>query len=160
MIKARITTACAVMACAITGYAQAETRSPADVKAVEAAAHGAYLAAINSNDVATLMADLTDTIVYQSPNEPEIVGKEAVRKWAADYIAAYRFHWDKTSIGFTVSGAWAFERYTYKATNTDKATGAVSTDEGKGVNVFHHDADGRWRVAIDGWSSNLPPPKE
>jgi hypothetical protein len=27
------------------------------------------------------VSDLADGIVYQSPSEPEIVGKEAVRKW-------------------------------------------------------------------------------
>ncbi|MEI9981921.1 MAG: nuclear transport factor 2 family protein [Aliidongia sp.] len=67
-------------------------------------AHGAYLAAINSNNVETPMADLTDNIVYQSPSEPEIVGKTALRKWATNYIEAYGFKWEKTSIGFIVSG--------------------------------------------------------
>lgn len=159
---ARVTFVCAATAFAIVGCTSGGPKaaaSPVDVKAIEAAAHGAYLAAINSNDVETLMADVTDNIVYQSPNEAEVVGKDAVRKWAAGYVEAYRFNWDKTSIGFTVNGDWAFERYTYKATNTDKKTHAVSIDEGKGVNVYHHDADGKWRVAIDGWSSSLPPSK-
>jgi ketosteroid isomerase-like protein len=44
--------------------------------------------AINSNDTETLMAELTDDIVYQAPNEPEIVGKDAVRKWVAKYFDA------------------------------------------------------------------------
>jgi ketosteroid isomerase-like protein len=121
---------------------------------VESAAHGAYVSAINSNDVDTLMSDLTDDIVYQAPGEPEIVGKAAVRKWAGAYFGAYRTHWEKTSIGFTVSGDWAFERYTYKSTDTDKKSGKASTDVGKGINVFHRGADGKWRVAIDGWSSD------
>jgi hypothetical protein len=41
-----------------------------DVKSIEPAAHGACVAAINSNDVNILLADLTDDIVYQSPGEP------------------------------------------------------------------------------------------
>jgi ketosteroid isomerase-like protein len=52
------------------------------------AAHGDYVAAINSNDTETLMADLTDDIVYQAPGESEIIGKDAVRKWAAEYFDA------------------------------------------------------------------------
>jgi ketosteroid isomerase-like protein len=91
-------------------------------------------ASINSNDVDTLLADLTDDIVYQSPGEPEIVGKAAVRKWAVDYFAAFRTHWEKTSIKFVVNGHWAFERYRYKSTDTDKKTGAIVTDTGKGIN--------------------------
>jgi ketosteroid isomerase-like protein len=127
-----------------------------DEKSIEKEAHDAYVTAINSNNVDTLLADLTDDIVYQSPGEPEIVGKAAVRKWLAEYFGATHTHWEKTSIGFVVNGDWAFERYTYKSTDTDKKTGAVTTDTGKGINIFRRGADGRWRVAIDGWSSDRP----
>jgi ketosteroid isomerase-like protein len=159
MITARATATLAVVMLLGAGCAKVGAGPQADTKAIEAQAHGDYLAAINNNNLETLMADLTDDVVYQSPNEPELVGKAAVGKWAADYIGAYAFKWEKTSIGFTVAGDWAFERYAYKVANTDRKTGAVSTDQGKGVNVFHHDADGKWRVAIDGWSSSLPAPK-
>jgi ketosteroid isomerase-like protein len=127
-----------------------------DNKSIEQTAHGAYVAAINSNDADTLLADLSDDIVYQSPGEPEIVGKAAVRKWLAKYFGASRTHWEKTSIGFVVSGNWAFERYTYRSTDTDKKTAAVTTDTGKGINILRRGRDGRWRVAIDGWSSDRP----
>lgn len=123
-------------------------------KAIEEAAHGGYVTAINSNDTETLMADLTDDVIYQAPGEPELVGKSAVRSWVAAYFGGYRSKWEKTSKGFTVSGDWAFERYTYKSTDTDRKTGVVTTDTGKGINIFRHGADGRWRVAIDGWSSD------
>ena len=99
---------------------------------------------------------MTDDIVYQSPGEPEIIGKAAVRKWLTDYFGTTRTHWEKTSIGFVVNGDWAFERYTYRSTDTDKKTGAVTTDAGKGINIFRRGSDGRWRVAIDGWSSDRP----
>jgi len=76
-----------------------------------------------------------------------------VRQWAAAYFAAYHTHWVKTSI---VAGDWAFERYTYRSTDTDRKTGQVSGDTGKGINVFRRGPDHRWRVAIDGWSSDTP----
>ena len=136
---------------------QAGAPAAVDVQAIEKAAHGGYVAAINSNDVDTLMSDLTDDIVYQAPGAPEVVGKAAVKAWVVSYFGAYRTRWRKTSIGFTVSGDWAFERYTYKSTDTDIMTGAVTTDVGKGINIFRREADGRWRVAIDGWSSDKSP---
>lgn len=128
-------------------------------QSVEQAAHDAYVAAINSNDVGTLLADLTDDIVYQSPGEPEIVGKAAVRRWLAEYFGATRTHWEKRSVGFVVNGDWAFERYTYKSTDTDRKTGAITTDTGKGINIFRRGSDGQWRVAVDGWSSDRPAPR-
>ncbi len=45
--------------------------------------------AIDSNDLDTLRADVTDDIVYQSPNEPPIAGKAAssqaqeLQRWLA-----------------------------------------------------------------------------
>jgi hypothetical protein len=44
---------------------------------------------------------------------------------------------------FIVSGDWAFERHACRSTDTDRKTGAVSTDIGKGINIHHHDADGQ-----------------
>lgn len=145
--------------CLVAGCSRepADEHAKADVKAIERAAHGGYVAAINSNDVDTLMSDLTDDIVYQAPGAPEVVGKPAVKAWVTGYLGAYRTHWEKTSLGFTISGDLAFERYTYRSTDTDKKTGAVTTDVGKGINVFRRGPDGKWRVAIDGWSSDRSP---
>ena len=132
------------------------SRVPAepDTQNIETAAHGAYVIAINSNSPDVLMADLTEDVVYQFPGSPELVGKPAVRKWVSDYFAAYQTKWEKTSLGFTVTGDTAFERYTYKSADTDRKTGQVTNDTGKGINVFRKGQDGKWRVAIDGWSSD------
>jgi ketosteroid isomerase-like protein len=97
----------------------------------------------------------TDDVIYQAPNEPEIAGKDVVRKWVAEYFGAHRTNWEKTTIGFTVIGDWAFERYAYKSRDIEKKTGAVTTDRGKGINIFRRGKDGKWRVAIDGWSSDI-----
>src|SRR4051812_24126179 len=143
----------------VTGCSMKPAGAPdrVDVRAIETAAHENYVAAINSNKVDTLMSDLTDDIVYQAPGIPELVGKVAVRPWAASYFGAYQTRWEKTSIGFTVSGDWAFERYTYRSTDTDNKTGAVTTDVGKGINIFRRGADGKWRVALYGGGSGNPP---
>lgn len=150
----RIILPIAALALAVTSCTKPEPQ--VDTKAIEAAAHGGYVAAINSNDTETLVAGLTDDVVYQAPGAPEVIGKEAVRAWVGGYFDAYQTKWEKTSLSFTVSGDWAFERYTYKAADTDRKTGAVTTDIGKGVNVFRRGSDGKWRVAIDSWSSDKP----
>lgn len=153
----RRTVLLATMAFAVAACSKPQPlAAPVDAKAVEAEAHGGYVAAINSNDTEKLMAMLTDDIVYQSPHEPEVIGKDAVRKWVAAYFGSYSTKWEKTSIGFTVSGDWAFERYTYAVTDTDRKTGVATTDKGKGINIYRKGSDGKWRVAIDGWSSDLP----
>jgi ketosteroid isomerase-like protein len=129
-----------------------------DTAAIAHEAHAAYVAAINSNDVDSLMAVLTDDVVFQAPNAPELVGKAALRPWAEGYVSAYTFRWEKTTLEFIIAGDWAIERYAYKSHDVPKAGGPAIDDVGKGINIYHHDADGRWRVARDAWSSDLPAP--
>ena len=121
-------------------------------------AHEAYVEAINSNDADKLLAVLTDDIVYIAPNSPAIVGKAEVAPWVAGYFAAYATHWEKTTLEFVVSGDWAFERYAYWVVDTPRAGGDAVTDSGNGINIYHRDADGVWRVARDAWATDQPLP--
>ena len=130
--------------------------SPADAGALKS--HEAYTAAINSNNLESLLAMCTDDVVCLSPNEPVLIGKAAVRAWSAAYLKAYKIHWDKAVKGFDVAGNWAIERYSYKQNDKARDGAASVTDTGKGLIVYHHDADGKWRVARDAWNSDLPLP--
>ncbi len=134
------------------------TADSAAADATARQAHEAYTAAINSTNLDSLLAMCTEDVVFLSPNEPVIAGKAAVRAWSAAYLKAYRIHWDKTVSEFMVVGDWAFERYAYKEHDTPSGGGATVTDTGKGLLVYHHDADGKWRVARDAWNSDLPRP--
>jgi ketosteroid isomerase-like protein len=147
-----IQSVCAVLIAAAPLAVHAAT--PAQV---EHAAHDAYVAAINSNDLDRFLSRLTQDVVFQTPGAPQLVGKAALRAWAAGYLAACQTHWDKISQGFTVTGDWAFERYTYASTDTDRKTGAVTHDKGKGITIYRRGRDGQWRVAVDGWSSDTAP---
>ncbi len=122
-------------------------------------AHENYVAAINSNNLESLLGMLTDDVVFMAPNDKPYAGKAAVRPWLAAYLKAYKTHWDKPVQEFVVNGEWAFERYSYTSTDTPQGAGAPVVDTGWGFVVYHHDADGRWRVARDGWGSNHPPAK-
>ena len=119
-------------------------------------AHEAYVTAINSNSLDSLLAMLTDDVVFLAAHEPVMVGKAAVRPWLEAYYKAYRTHWDKPVQEFVVSGDWAFERYSYKSTDTPLAGGPVVEDTGWGLVVYHHDHDGKWRVARDAFGPDHP----
>lgn len=121
-------------------------------------AHEAYTAAINSNNLDSLVAMFTEDVVFLSPNERVLVGKPAVRAWCDAYLKAFTIHWDKTVSEFIVADEWAFERYSYKQNDKPRGAGAPVTDTGKGLIIYHHDSDGKWRVARDAWNSDLPLP--
>jgi ketosteroid isomerase-like protein len=112
-------------------------------------AHEAYTSAINSNNWNSLIAMLTDDVVFLCPNEPVIVGKTAVRAWSAAYLKDFRIHWEKSVSEFILAGQWAFERYAHKQNDKPKSGGAPVIDTGKGLIIYHHDSDGKWRVARD-----------
>ena len=75
------------------------------------AAHDGYVQSINANKVDTLLASLTDDVVYFVPNQAAIVGKTAVAAWATRYLQEVTTHWTKPVQEFQVSGDWAFGRY-------------------------------------------------
>ena len=105
-----------------------------DVSATTAQeAHHAYVTAINSNDLTTLLGMLTDDVVFLAPGEKVMVGKAAVTPWLAEYLKAYKTHWDKPVQELIVSGEWAFERYSYVSTDTPVGGGAAVKDTGWGL---------------------------
>jgi ketosteroid isomerase-like protein len=119
-------------------------------------AHEDYVNAINSNNLDQLLGMLTEDVVFMSAHEPVMVGKAAVRPWLEAYLQAYTTRWDKPVQEFVVTGEWAFERYSYKSTDTPRDGGAAVEDTGWGFVVYHHDTDGKWRVARDAWGPDHP----
>ena len=146
----------AAFALALAGCSPSGSSNTEAAKAEAEKAHEAYVIAINSNDPAKVMETVTQDIVYLPPHEKALFGKDAVRPWIEAYFGGYTTKWEKTSVEFIVSGDWAFEHYHYKSTDTPKGGGAPVSDEGKGINIYHKDSDGVWRVARDAWSSDMP----
>jgi len=140
----------------------AACRAPTPAPAVSAddpaahQAHEAYVTAINSNDLDTLLGVLTDDVVFLAPQEPVMVGKAAVKPWLEGYLKAFKTHWDKPVQEFVISGEWAFERYSYKSSDTPLAGGALVEDTGWGLVIYHRESDGKWRVARDAWGTDHP----
>jgi len=119
-------------------------------------AHQNYVDAINSNNLDSLNGMLTDDVVFLSAGEPVMVGRAAVRPWLVSYLKTYKTHWDKPVQEFVVNGDWAFERYSYVSTDTARVGGAVIRGTGWGLLIYHHDADGKWRVARDAFGPDNP----
>lgn len=136
-------------------------RPPAEGTSADAAAHQAheaYVTAINSNDLDSLMSMLTEDVVFLAAHEKPLVGKAAVRPWVQGYLDAFKTRWEKTNLEFVVAGEWAFERYSYVSKDTPRAGGAVIEDTGWGLVIYRRDKDGKWRVARDAWSTDRPLP--
>lgn len=137
--------------CATTGS------SHSGASAAAHRAHDNFVAAINSNELDTFLAMLTEDAVFMPPGAPRLIGKPAIRYWAQEYLDAYRTHWVKTTLEFVVLDGWAFEQYSFESTDTPRAGGEVVRDTGKGIIIYRLDNDGVWRVARDAWNSDHAP---
>lgn len=146
----------------LAGFGDYACGQDAAATSAETAAHQAhenYVSAINSNNLDSMLAMMTDDVVFLAPNSPVMVGKENLLPWLEGYLQAFKTHWDKTVEEFQVCGEWAFERYSYKSTDTSLEDGSVFKDTGWGLVIYHQDADGKWRVARDAWGQDHPPTK-
>ena len=148
-------------ACGVPPAPPAPKPSPTfDQVAADLAAHRAhedYVTAINANNLDQLLGVLTEDVVFMAPGEPPMVGKAAVRPWLEGYVKAFKTHWDKPVSEFVIAGEWAFERYSYKSTDTPHAGGPAVVDSGWGLVIYHRDSDGKWRVARDAWGADHVP---
>tara|TARA_R110002073_G_scaffold1715_3_gene12361 strand:- start:120596 stop:121123 length:528 start_codon:yes stop_codon:yes gene_type:complete len=140
----------------LVGCSSTPIRCSANSKSDVHQAHDNFVNAINSNELDQFLSMITEDIVFMAPNSPRLEGKEQVKPWGAGYYDAFHTTWTKTSLELVVIGEWAFEQYSYESEDTEKATGLVYRDTGKGIIIYHHDSDGVWRVARDAWNSDLP----
>jgi ketosteroid isomerase-like protein len=97
---------------------------------------------------------LTDDAVYLPPNEPAIVGKEALRPWIEGYFQAYRTHWEKETLEVIATGDWAIEYAAERSKDIPVGDGDALEDVGKGIVIYRRQADGSWKVARDIWNSD------
>ncbi len=147
-----------IASAACSGTGGAPRTGTATVDSTAHLAHAAYTTAINSNNLDSIMGVMAEDVVFLAAHSPPMVGKAAVRPWVEGYLQAFTTHWDKEALEFEVAGEWAFERYSYKSTDTPRAGGEPVKDSGWGLVVYHHDPDGRWRVARDAFATDQPLP--
>ena len=157
-MRSKLLLACALV---LLGCDKAPDSIPTQTAAPDSTAHLAhenYTKAINSNNLDSLLSMMTEDVVFLAAHSAPMIGKAAIRPWAEGYLKAFTTNWVKESEEFIVSGEWAFERYSYKSTDTPKAGGAPVVDTGWGLVIYHRDADGKWRVARDSFATDRPLP--
>jgi uncharacterized protein (TIGR02246 family) len=148
------------------GRARAERPQAADPAASRQAIRGAdsaFAAAAAAHDLEASVASLTADAIMFPPDQPPVVGRDAIREYMRQSFATpgFTISWTTDTVVVAADGdlAYSFARSRYTFPARSGAPGATDTAYGKGVNVWRRDADGRWRATADIWNGApvLPP---
>ena len=129
----------------------------ADIEAIKNL-RAQYMISQDAGDVEGCVSYWSDDGVLMPPNEPSVVGKEALLSW-------YQNAFDHVKIDFTVSyeqievaGDWGFARGEHEGTIIPKPEGEPIPDKGKLLEILRRQPDGSWKFACHMWSSDNPAP--
>ncbi len=147
-----------VVAVACTPAGEETATAEADVEAI-IRAHREYRAAFNAGDLDSLQTFVTDDVVWMSPGDPLLIGKEAIRRWDEPLFDRFTFEYTFSSDEVVVAGNWAFERGAFALTLIPKAGGESFHASGKYVWIWQRQADGSWKNARAIWNRDSPPPE-
>ena len=133
--------------------------SQADVRKIDEATQTAMKAAL-AKDFATWAALFLDDGVLNPPNEPAVKGRTAIRAWLEKFPPITEFKLKNEKVEGREDLAYVLG--TYNMTIIPPGAPGPVKDYGKFVTVVRRQADGRWLVAVDMFSSDIPaavPPK-
>jgi uncharacterized protein (TIGR02246 family) len=100
-----------------------------------------------------------DDAVVLPPNEPIASDHAAIRRSVAGLLTLpnLSINWHPTRVEVSKSGDLAYLYGTYAMTATDDKGKPIS-DNGKILEIWKKQADGKWKCIVDTWNSDLPVP--
>jgi uncharacterized protein (TIGR02246 family) len=129
--------------------------SPADVSKINEVTQ-AFLKAALARDWAALAALYVEDAVFHPPNMPGVKGRAAIRGWFENFPPLTSFK--ATNVTVDGQGDFAYVVGTYTTTMAPPGAPGPVNDKGKFVEVRRKQPDGRWLIAVDMFSSDLPAP--
>jgi len=131
----------------------------AEVAALESADEQ-WSAAASRKDVAATVAFYADDAVLLAPNAPMITDENAIRQAWATLLGpnTTSISWKATKTEVAKSGELGYIYGTYEDSAQDPKGGPPVRDQGKTVEIWRKQADGKWKCIVDSYSSDLPLP--
>jgi len=112
-----------------------------------------------AKDMERYMSFIADDAVEFEPGKPMDTGKEAIRKGIDAFFAipGASLTFQTAKVVVARGGDLAYTYGTYAMTMND-AKGKPVNDKGKYVTVYGKQPDGKWKVVVDIFNSDLPAP--
>jgi len=115
-----------------------------------------YMAAQDAGDVEGCLSFWDDSCVLMPPNEPAVVGKDALRAWYKNAFDQFRLDNTITFDEIEIAEDWSFARGSGRTTLTPKVGGEPIQDNAKYLEIHRRQPDGSWKFARHMWSSDNP----
>lgn len=142
---------------ALPACRQAADQTAGDAEAIDRVRE-AVVTAENSGDLDGLVALHTDDAIRMPPNEPAVIGKEAIRtRWQAFFDRYTTNNVTVSSEEIIVAGDWAFDRGTYTIALPAVEGSKTIEESGKYLGIASRQPDGSWRWSRLIWNSNSRP---
>jgi uncharacterized protein (TIGR02246 family) len=118
------------------------------------AADARWLAAAQAHDLERTLSYWTEDVIMMQPGAPEMVGKEAVRRYVSEAFSnpSFSITWVTDRVWVSKGGdlAYAIGADTIRMTSPD---GKSVVENNKAVAVWRKEPDGVWRCAVDIWNA-------
>jgi uncharacterized protein (TIGR02246 family) len=136
-------------------------QTPPDTRAADESAirdqDAQWSKAAEAKDLEATVSYYSDDASLLPPNAPIATGKQEIRAvWAPLLRPDVSVSWQASKVEVSRSGDLAYAAGTYQLTSKDPQ-GKPVTDQGKFVEVWKKQADGKWKTVVDTFNSDLPP---
>jgi len=110
-----------------------------------------------ANDLDGTMSYYTDDASLLPPNAPIAIGTQAIRAdWAPLLVSGNSVSWEAGKVEVARSSDLAYSTGVYHSMIKD-AHGTLAADHGKYLEVWEKQANGKWKVVVDTYNSDLAP---
>ena len=115
--------------------------------------------AVSARDLHAIVAFYADDAVLLPAAEPAVSGKSAIREEWHHILSIPDFASKSalTHLDIAASGDLGYTAGTYVATLRGE-DGNIVTEPGKWVSVWKRQGDGTWRIVVDTYNTDIPPP--
>jgi uncharacterized protein (TIGR02246 family) len=141
---------------AIVSCEEGQRPDPADDLAAIASVLQEHVDAVNAGDVDSLLAGMTDDVVYLPPDQPLLRGKEQLRALMTPAYEQLDAQISMRAEETVVAGDWAWEWGHLSGSMRPKAGGQATELDGKYFYVYQRPGAGSWRIARDIYNWNKP----
>ena len=144
---------------AILPACQRPVDQSATAAAAVLAADSAWSASFVKRDMTAYLGFVDSTASVQPPNTPAVTGHKAIQGLVASYFALPGLNgtWHPVAAHASRSGDVAYSSGTCDISWKDPK-GKPMTERGKYIYVWRKAGDGNWKMVLESFSSDAPPP--